>query len=168
MKKSIRKGFTLVELLITIAVMGVLSLMMILSSAESVASANAANIISDMTTIRTAALAYLVDHDEEIDKAGGKFNLNAVSGDVMKYLDPSTLHDNNYQLINMSYNGSFIVDEDRWYVWCEVTDGRVKKKLQQRAKSLNLLNTAEVDVWYMKNVVPYSESPGKYVGMQIY
>ena len=91
MKKSMRKGFTLVELLITIAVMGVLSLMMILSSAESVASANASNIISDMTNIKIAALAYLVDHDDEIDKAGKNFDLSKVSPDVMKYLDQSTL-----------------------------------------------------------------------------
>ena len=143
MKKSMRKGFTLVELLITIAVMGVLSLMMILSSAESVASANASNIISDMTTIKTAALAYLVDHDDEIDKAGKNFDLSKVSPDVMKYLDQSTLHDNNYQLFS-GWDG----DECKWYVYYHNHDTKVGEKLKSRAKSVGLIKKTETQELY--------------------
>ena len=141
MKKSMHKGFTLVELLIVVVVIGILSAMLVLSSAESAASANAAAIISDMTTIRTAALAYFADHAMEIDEAGKTFNLSAQKKEVMKYLDQSTLNNNVYELFNV-YSSNKNADEDEWYVFCkfsDVADGRVKKKLQQRSQSVGLL-----------------------------
>ena len=186
MKKSMRKGFTLVELLIVIVIIGILSSMLILSSAESAASANAAAIISDMTTIRTAALAYLADHTMEIDEAGKSFNLSKETPEVMKYLDQSALQDNNYLLVNL-FSVSNGPDEDKWYVWLKVTDGRVKKKLKQRAQSLNLLTTAAatgdngqdvLDVWsltntdeaiaFLYNDANVNNLNKAYVGMQIY
>ncbi|MBR6901851.1 MAG: type II secretion system protein [Synergistaceae bacterium] len=59
---SNRKGFTLVELLIVIVVIGVLSTMMMLSSTEAVSSAKAADIISNLRNIKTAALAFYADN----------------------------------------------------------------------------------------------------------
>ncbi|MBR4196942.1 MAG: type II secretion system protein [Synergistaceae bacterium] len=59
---SKRKGFTLVELLIVIVVIGILSAMMMISSTEAVSSAKAATIIGNMRAIKTAALAYYVDN----------------------------------------------------------------------------------------------------------
>lgn len=55
---SKRKGFTLIELLIVIIVIGILSAMMMMSGTQSVASARAATIVSNMAIVRTAALAY--------------------------------------------------------------------------------------------------------------
>ena len=57
-----RKGFTLVELLIVIVVIGVLSTMMMLSSTEAVSSAKATTIISDLRNIKTAVLAWYTDN----------------------------------------------------------------------------------------------------------
>ena len=53
-----RSGFTLVELLIVIVVIGVLSTMMMLSSTEAVSSAKASNIISNLRNWKTAALEW--------------------------------------------------------------------------------------------------------------
>ena len=159
MKKSMRKGLSLVELLVVIVIIGILSAMLILSSAESSASAKASNIISDMTNIKIAALAYLVDHDDEIDKKGTGFDLNKASADVMKYLDKGTVNAySKYQLVNSKKRGA----EDEWYVWYAVTDGRVKKKLAGRAESLNLLGSGSASTG---GNLYKSEN---YVGMQIY
>ena len=181
MKKPVRTGFTLVELLIVIAVIGILSSMMMLSSTETVASAKAANIISDMMTIRTAALAYLADHVKDINKAGKTFNLSDKTPDVMKYVDPSTLHDNKYLLFN--YFGVGVArDEDEWYVWRKVTDSKVKEKLRQRAQGLNLLATHPIygntpketlDAWSLTGVDAivslYVDNGNRvWVGMRIY
>ncbi|MDY6399689.1 MAG: type II secretion system protein [Synergistales bacterium] len=59
MKKNFkRKGFTLVELLIVIVVIGVLSAMMMISSTEAVSSAKATKIINDMTQLKKATTAW--------------------------------------------------------------------------------------------------------------
>lgn len=65
---SKRKGFTLVELLIVIVVIGVLSAMMMLSSTEAVSSAKASNIISNLRNIKTAALAFYADNMSVLTK----------------------------------------------------------------------------------------------------
>ena len=179
MKKPVRTGFTLVELLIVIAVIGILSSMMMLSSSESVASAKAAGIISDMTTIRTAALAYFADNAKEINKAGQNFNLADKREDVMKYIDQSTLHDNNKYLLVNYFGVNAGTDEDEWYVWLKVTDSKVKEKLLQRAQGLNLLSTNPIyegqpnetlDAWSVKTYADsYVKAPTRpYVGMRIY
>ncbi|MBR0278540.1 MAG: type II secretion system protein, partial [Synergistaceae bacterium] len=61
MKSTKREGFTLVELLIVIVVIGILSAMMMLSSTEAVSSARANNIISNLRNLKTATLAFYVD-----------------------------------------------------------------------------------------------------------
>ena len=72
-----KKGFTLVELLIVIVVIGVLSSMMMLSSTEAVSSAKVARIISDLTNWKKAALAWYVDN---IDKVDSKGNIKKADG----------------------------------------------------------------------------------------
>ena len=60
-----RKGFTLVELLIVIAVIGALATMMTLSAGKSAAKAKAASIISGFKIVRTAVIEYeLASADE--------------------------------------------------------------------------------------------------------
>ena len=61
MKKS-RKGFTLVELLIVIAILGTLSAMMSVNVAGSTAKAKAAAIVSNVASCRSAAMMYAVNH----------------------------------------------------------------------------------------------------------
>ena len=67
---KIKKGFTLVELLIVIVVIGILSAMMMLSSTEAVSSAKVARIISDLTNWKKAILAWYVDNIDKVDSKG--------------------------------------------------------------------------------------------------
>ena len=69
-----RKGFSLVELLIVIAIIGVLSATMMLSSTEAVSSAKATRVITAMTNLKKAVIAWYVDNHDQvtIDKEGYK------------------------------------------------------------------------------------------------
>ncbi len=67
-----RSGFTLVELLIVIVVIGVLSTMMMLSSTEAVSSAKANNIISNLRNWKTATLEWYTDNIDKVNTSTGK------------------------------------------------------------------------------------------------
>ncbi len=60
------RGFTLVELLIVIVVIGVLAAMMMLSSTESISSAKASNIASNLRNLKTATIAWYTDNLEKV------------------------------------------------------------------------------------------------------
>ena len=59
--KKFRKGFTLIELLIVIAVIGSLSAMMMYSSSGAVDSADASKILSNLQTLKMAAMQMYMD-----------------------------------------------------------------------------------------------------------
>ena len=65
-KRAKLKGFTLVELLIVIVVIGVLSAMMMLSSTEAVSSAKAAKVINNLRQLKTAALSWYMDNYDKV------------------------------------------------------------------------------------------------------
>ena len=62
-KRALQKrAFTLVELLIVVIILGILAGMMMLSAESAVCSAKAARIISDLRTMKAAALLYKADN----------------------------------------------------------------------------------------------------------
>lgn len=68
-KRHLRRGFTLVELLIVIVVIGILAAMMMLSSTEAVASARAAVVINNMINIKKAITAWYIDNYDKVQKS---------------------------------------------------------------------------------------------------
>ena len=142
-----RKGFTLVELLIVIVVIGILSAMMMLSSTEAVGSAKASNIISNLRNLKTAALAWYIDSMDALanydvgSTASGQNVSNKQAdywGIVKKYLSNSTSSelDSNYSLVRDTGG-----DKSIWYVMYgnSSLELNVKQKLAARAESVGIL-----------------------------
>ena len=125
-KSSVRRGFTLVELLIVIVVIGVLAAMMILSSTEAVTSAKAADVINNMQVIRKAALQYLADYLPSINKDPSKYapDLGIYGGTGGSQFDEDSPH---YKFLD--YIGQFDLKGDYEKNWGAKTSHRNKARI---------------------------------------
>ena len=125
--KNSRKGFTLVELLIVIVVIGVLSTMMMLSSTEAVTSAKASNIVSNLRNLKTAALSWYADNLSTAETSG--FKLSDKKSEIAKYMSNEGLGD--YEFVGNQNSGT-------WFVYINNTDSRVGDKLISRKSAVGL------------------------------
>ena len=160
MSVSKRKGFTLIELMIVIVVIGVLAAMMMFSATEATTSAKATNIINNLQALKRAALAYYADNMDTVNKdpSGYAPNLSRVAS----YLDkPSNEDTRAKELEKEGYKFEYGANSSgrmtRWYAQYTITDSRIKAKLAGRAKSLGLLG--DVDKGKVPADLPDNEEP---------
>ena len=157
-----RKGFTLVELLIVIVVIGILSAMMMLSSTEAVSSAKVNNIINNLRNFKTATLSWYTDNLDKVNANGkvkkpdgsgyamfGKDNSVTIA-EIAKYLNTelkSDGSDNSGGKYMPDYTpvdgGSTTEGPFRWFIVYKLpnSDTRIKEKLEAHAASIGLMRS---------------------------
>ena len=126
-----RKGFSLVELLIVIVIMGILGAGVMLSSGGAVASARALTIINDLRSLKEAALLFYLDNPE------GTLNIE----NLKTYIDNSEkLGENTLYEVSTSTGGVYFIGYSLTSVPNKTA---VQNSLKSRAKDAGLygLNT---------------------------
>ena len=133
---KVRKGFTLVELLIVIVIIGILAAAMLLSSGAATASAEASNIINDLRSMKAAALMLYADSMDDFNSGTAPTLTIAL---LKPYVDNPSKYDTG-TAYDLTKNGN------KWWVGFDNSKGKktpeVLEKLQGRAKSVGLLKTA--------------------------
>ena len=161
--KKMRRGFTLVELLVVISVLGALAAMMSMSSSEAITSAKAANIISNLRTMTAAVNEYYADNRNRFYGADADNNSPELA-EIQYYMNkgiseqtsvPEAKLDNYYVITDTLGTGETYAGVN-WYVGYKFTgneeDLAVKQKLAKRAKEVGLYGSTAV------GAVPTSDS----------
>lgn len=137
------RGFTLVELLIVIIIIGILAGAMLLVAGSGTDKAEATKIVSDLRSLKAAALMYYADNPNTTLPASNQVSL------LQKYMD-RTVNTTNRSL---TYFNATLVNE--WYVGAAVSaDTGIAEKLADMAKTDGLLGgttaTAVLSADYVK------------------
>lgn len=140
---KMRKGFTLVELLIVIVIIGILAAAMLLSSGSATASAEASNVVNNLRSLKAASMMFYADSMDAIAAANGKLPAG-VNVDVLKvYTDnPTNFADGKGYLFKSNDDKNWFVgvDLDKLKMSSTITD--VMKKLEGKKDTLALISTA--------------------------
>lgn len=136
---KMRKGFTLVELLIVIVIIGVLAAAMLLSTGSATASAKASTIISDLRSMKSAILLLYADSMDNMPTAASLIT-NAGAVGLKKYIDNAEKY---------KTDAGYKIEEagGKWYVSYDTDKlgsdkGEVREKLADKAVSVGLYKAA--------------------------
>lgn len=142
---KMRKGFTLVELLIVIVIIGILAAAMLLSSGSATASAEASNIVNNLRSLKSASVMFYADSMDAVAAASGGLPAGVDIANLKDYTD-------NPKNFESGKGYLFAATGNKWYVGV-ILDGTgavkmsstasdVLKKLEGKVQSLALFGTA--------------------------
>ena len=161
-RRGARKGFTLVELLIVIIIIGILAGAMMLVAGTSRDSAEASKIISDLRNMKAATLMWMAENPTGYSKTDWT-NLQTDPSPLNKYLDrPLDKNTMRFKFVEGSIVKSWIdqkegiadESEEAWFLGYDLAGGDnydavrsgVKKNLAQQAKSAGLYGTKDLNM----------------------
>ena len=141
-KRKSRAGFTLVELLAVIVIIGILTSGILLSGGAATSSARALNIVNDLRGMKEAVLMMYIDKMDNFDSGNTDFSKLKPHEALKDYVDnPEKYDDAHY---------GFAVDNGKWYVTYTIQNSDpgaadIKKALTGRAKSAGLFKDISRD-----------------------
>jgi type II secretory pathway pseudopilin PulG len=131
-----------VELLIVIVIIGILAAAMLLSSSSATASAEAANIISELRNLKAASMMFFADSMDAVNSGAANGAINTVGSAktlLGRYMDNPEKLSNLYLFRQTTVSGG-----RKWFVGFNLANGssELKEKLQGKAASTGLLGSA--------------------------
>ena len=162
-----RRGFTLVELLIVMVVIGILAAMMMFSSTEAEISARAQNVVNNFNQITKAVNSWYFD---KIAEGNNKQDLTQLIqdniGEIKQYLRSNNPIELKVKTDTNAGDYVLIDCDDDWYVCYDTGDDtRLQGKFAGRAKTIGLYGLNS-DVINNNSVVKDGNyTGGKYVCM---
>lgn len=149
MMRKLHKGFTLVEVLIVMGVIGILSSAMLFASRESVRTTRAGNVITTLRNFASAAMTFYTDSMDHFTRNPND-TVNATAGLknwVKKYMysEGNTVKDEGkYKVWN---------DSGTWWVGYDLTDDKdgIKGRLTSRAGASGLVGSSGINEYPKKN-----------------
>lgn len=163
MRKFMRKGFTLAEVLLVIAIIGVLSGMMMVASSESVKTTEANNIVNNLRNFASAAMTFYTDSmDHFTTTSNDPAELKTY---VVKYM---------YNGGNSIQNsGDYYVKNNngKWWVGYVLPAGSnsdgIKTRLKAKAQSSNLRGSDSIETTPETNSASYYDGQQSAVWLRI-
>ncbi len=132
------RGFTLTEVLIVISIIGILMTVMASKSTEAVATTKASNIMSNLRTMKQAAVAIFIRSRDQWEEK----NSQPKVADVIDYLVDDAVYDG-YDIYVRDLSEGKAASECEWYVCYKFPERAadnesIKNKISGRAESLGL------------------------------
>ena len=179
-KKMRKRGFTLLELLIVLVVIGILGITMMIAGEQIYDSARATEVINNLKMWRNAALAFYADNLEECSKSDFNFGAQGVRERVIKYLNVNKKYLDeiaNEKQTKIQYKTAQGKD-GTWYIWYNVgrgagkVDGNIKTglkaRLVDRAEAEGLLQAGENgDVSKVQSNVFYTGTSKSWIAFKV-
>ncbi len=184
-----QKGFSLLELLIVIVVLGVLATVMLLSNIEAMNTANTAAVINNLTSLKKATSTWYLDNYFRVVKDGSKYMvvtdgvqqevkdfINQHGTEITQYLDNGTtiaLKEANKDVPADGYYFKALKNGKEWYMGYKFfkdaheKDESFMKKFESRASSLNLITITNADDATKAKAEKFGANKDKYVYMLV-
>ena len=162
MRKFARKGFTLAEMLLVIAVIGILSGMMMVASSESVKTTEANNIVNNLRNFASAAMTFYTDSMDHFTATPNDTSTDLKSC-VVKYM---------YNGGNSIQNsGDYYVKNNSgtWWVVYDLSakDSSIKSRIQAKAQSSNLRGSTDTNTFPARTTTTYYNDQQNVVWLMI-